>query len=463
MNQQWPSLADLPDDAEAPDARVSNFDAETATAGDLVLFGLQIARSGDLHQAAEIFANAILKDAEMAEAYEALSTVLVPLGQVEFAAHAKAKAIVLGYNSASSWEMLGDMLQSLGKFPDAAEAFKSALELGENPSSRMKLEAVLDRGSDARTDRHLDSAAAATGLEFLSVASIPPAWRRVSIVTISPEGNPHTAAFDDLVTAFESGLNSLGIDVERRKNIFDPRGVNLLFGAHLIGSQGMAQRVPPNSVIVNLEQIKGFDVAAQPVYLGLLRRLPVWDYSHRNIEALRDLTHSSLIRHVGIGYVQSMTRSVGASEQATDVLFYGSVNPRRAAVLQALTNAGLKVEHLFSVYGEDRDRAIARAKVVLNVHFHEDSIHEIVRTSYLLANRKAVVTECGPATEIEDDIRQAMLAVPYAGLVASCIMLVRDSARRHQLEEQGFQIFSKRSQSQMLRRAIAATAIPGVC
>ena len=95
------------------------------------------------------------------------------------------------------------------------------------------------------------------------------------------------------------------------------------------------------------------------------------------------------------------------------MLFYGSLNSRRQAVLENLRLAGLKVVHLFGVYGEERDAAIANAKVVLNLHYYEDSIHELVRTSYLLANKKAVVSEAGPGTEIEDGIREAMVAVPY--------------------------------------------------
>jgi hypothetical protein len=98
------------------------------------------------------------------------------------------------------------------------------------------------------------------------------------------------------------------------------------------------------------------------------------------------------------------------------------------------------VKHLFSVYGSERDAAIADAKIVLNMHFYEDSIHEIVRTSYLLANSKAVVSECGPDTEIDDDIRQAMVAVPYRDIVQSCVALINDEPRRRALERKAFEI-----------------------
>ena len=115
---------------------------------------------------------------------------------------------------------------------------------------------------------------------------------------------------------------------------------------------------------------------------------------------------------------------------------------------------------LYGVYGAERDRAIAEAKVVLNVHFYEDSIHEIVRTSHLLANGKAVVCECNPATEIDEDIRQAVVARPYGELVEACVALLADEPRRREVERQGLEIFSRRCQAAMLAEAIAATSPP---
>ncbi len=64
-------------------------------------------------------------------------------------------------------------------------------------------------------------------------------------------------------------------------------------------------------------------------------------------------------------------------------------------------------------HGRARDELISRAKVVLNVHFYPTAIFEIVRVSYLLANRKAVVGECGPSTEIDTDIREAIAPANY--------------------------------------------------
>ncbi|MBS0235234.1 MAG: tetratricopeptide repeat protein [Proteobacteria bacterium] len=470
MNQQWPSLADLPDDGDVPPSGLPAFDPTAASADELLFTGLQIARSGALPEAAEIFAKAILKAPESAEAYEALATVLVPLGKLEFASRAKAKAISLGYNSAASWDMLGDMLVGLGKFDDAAEAFQTSLDLDSSSAEvRMKRQAAVLRStkgdSPASPAPRAPRAIADAGLfgpEFLSDAAVPPAWRRVNVVTIDPDRNPHSAAFEDLASSLENALRALGIQAERRSNSLGASGVNLVLGAHLIDSSDLADRIPWNTVIINLEQLNGFDVRSRPVYLSLLSRLAVWDYSVRNIDALRRITQNPYVRHFSVGYTPAMTQNLDAPEQPVDVLFYGSINARREAVLKALTAADLNVKHLFSVYGAARDQAIAEAKVILNMHFYEDSIHEIVRTSYLLANGKAVVTECGPQTEIDEDIRQAMVSVPYSDLVGSCVALVSDEPRRQALERRAFEIFSRRDQTKILRETIAATVIPAL-
>ena len=62
--------------------------------------------------------------------------------------------------------------------------------------------------------------------------------------------------------------------------------------------------------------------------------------------------------------------------------------------------------HPFNAYGGKRDALIARAKVVLNIHYYAAQVFEIVRVSYLLANSKAVVTEIGPDTDLDETERR---------------------------------------------------------
>jgi tetratricopeptide (TPR) repeat protein len=430
--------------------------------------GLQNAKMGQLNAAADLLARSIIKNPLSADAHEALATVMLALDNVEFACKAKAKAVGLGYNSAADWELLGDMFVALGQPDDAAQAFGTALAL--NPTST-QLERKLRIAAEASSfslGRRNDTAPGLPNLADLALADeqktsgeVPAAWRRVNLITIEPSSDPHTAAFADLTSAFEAALQSLGITVHVRKNEVGLEGINLLFGGHLIAAQESADRIPNNTVIVNLEQLRGFNIGARPIYTSLLRRLAVWDYSPRNIQQIKTLMRNPHVSHFNIGYVPAMTRSL-ITPQTTDVLFYGSLNDRRAAILRGLRHAGINVKHLFSVYGEERDAAIADAKIVLNMHYYEDSIHEIVRTSYLLANAKAVVSECGPDTEIDDDIREALVAVPYKDIVENCVALLGDEPRRHAIEKKAFEIFAKRDQAALLRSAIATTTLPGI-
>jgi hypothetical protein len=459
-------------ESQDPDVSVTSQPAATqaldASADDLLQLGLQKARMGDLNAAADLLARSIMKNPQSADAHEALATVMLALDNVEFACKAKAKAVGLGYNSPADWELLGDMFVALAQPDDAAQAFGMALAL--NPTSvdlerKLRIAAAASSFAPAtRNDVPLglpDLGDLALTNEQETSSDIPAAWHRVNLITIEPSNDPHTAAFADLTSAFETALKALGIMVHVRKNEVSLEGVNLLFGGHLIASQESADRIPDNTVIVNLEQLRGFNIGTRPIYTSLLRRLAVWDYSPRNIQQIKTLIRNPNVSRFSIGYTPEMTRRL-AAPQTTDVLFYGSLNDRRAAILRGLRQAGLNVKHLFSVYGEERDAAIADAKIVLNMHYYEDSIHEIVRTSYLLANGKAVVSECGPDTEIDDDIREALVAVPYKDIITNCVALAGDEPRRQAVEKKAFEIFAKRDQAALLRRAIAATTLPGI-
>jgi tetratricopeptide (TPR) repeat protein len=448
---------DLLVDEAQPTARRS------LSALDLLQLGIENAKMGQLNAAADVLAQSILKDPLSADAHEVLATVLLALDNVEYACKAKAKAVGLGYNSPADWELLGDMFVALGQADDAAQAFGTALALqpAGSPELERKLRITAAASSFAASGSEVSDTQSSLAARTAIPSDIPSIWHSVNLITIEPAENPHTASFHDLVSSFDSALRTLGITVRHRKNEVGLEGVNLLIGAHLITSRESADRIPQNTVIVNLEQLRGFNIGARPIYTSLMRRLAVWDYSPRNIAQIKSLMHNPYVSRFRIGYTREMTRCLPQTP-TTDVLFYGSLNDRRTAVLKGLHEAGLNVKHLFSVYGSERDAAIADAKIVLNMHFYEDSLHEIGRTSYLLANSKAIVSECGPDTEIEDDIREAMIAVPYKDIAASCVALINDEPRRLALEKKAFEIFSKRDQAEMLHEAIVATTFPKI-
>jgi hypothetical protein len=114
----------------------------------------------------------------------------------------------------------------------------------------------------------------------------------------------------------------------------------------------------------------------------------------------------------------------------------------------------------FNAYGAERDAYIARAKVVLNLHYWEGNPFEALRVSYLLNNRACVVSEESDDPAFED-FRAGLAAAPYAGLVETCRRLVGDAAERARLSEAGYSLLRARPQHVLLDRALAELAASG--
>ncbi|MEN9796911.1 MAG: hypothetical protein RL653_607, partial [Pseudomonadota bacterium] len=135
----------------------------------------------------------------------------------------------------------------------------------------------------------------------------------------------------------------------------------------------------------------------------------------------------------------------------------GSLNPRRQAVLEALGETGAKVEALYGIYGEERDAAIARSKLVLNLHFFEARVFEAVRVSYLLGNGSVVVSETGASPEEEAAFARGVAFAPYEQLVPTCLRLLADAPARAALSAAGREIMAGRPITAALRAVLTET------
>jgi hypothetical protein len=142
--------------------------------------------------------------------------------------------------------------------------------------------------------------------------------------------------------------------------------------------------------------------------------------------------------------------------QDLDIAFVGSLNPRRSMALEAMQRQGLKVQAAAGVYGTERDALFARAKVVLNLHYHEAQVFEIVRVSYLLANRVCVVSEVGLDQRLEAPFARGVAFAPYGELVAACRYLVQRPDARRRIAGAGYDIFKAMPQAPMLAKALQA-------
>ncbi len=277
----------------------------------------------------------------------------------------------------------------------------------------------------------------------------------INLCRIAPPGYVHHRAFDEIVETLQHAIAALRHPVAVHWNALPDTGLNIVIGAHLLEAAA-AEALGPETVVYNFEEIERQTGWTRPETLRALRRTTVWDYSARNLELIAAFTGNPRLVHVPVGYVPALTRIPEADPQDIDVLFYGALNERRIRSLERVEARGLRVHRAFGVYGTERDALIARAKVVLNLHFHRARVLEIVRVSYLLANRKAVVCECDARTEILDDLRGGMRLAAYEDLPEACAELVPDAAARRACEEAGFERMSQRRADDLLRAPLAA-------
>lgn len=228
---------------------------------------------------------------------------------------------------------------------------------------------------------------------------------------------------------------------------------NVVLNAHRASQ--IHEDIPAGSIIYNLEHIIP---AANQVglfrsvieFLNTLKtgRFVLWDYQRGNVEYLRTL--GIKVRHIPFGYHPCFER-VTPVAQDIDVLFFGTLTPRRERVLNAIKRAGIQHKFVFQdglLYGSERDQLIARAKIIVNLHRIEKHPLEVVRINYLLANKCFVISERGN-DEVENmSYEDALVFVDYTDVVSTCIEYL--SKDREVIASRGREIIRARPMEQWL-------------
>ena len=191
---------------------------------------------------------------------------------------------------------------------------------------------------------------------------------------IEPPGYIHIQALAELRDSLDASLKDI--------DLYDEQGAVIILGAHLHKMIGRMMTTPAD-IIFNTE-VHGSPWFTKP-YLDLLANHQVWDYSTENIEWLEKQGIDA--EHCPIGYHPCLERIQRAGKQDIDVLFYGSMTPRREAIWKEVCAIpDIEAVHLFGIYGAERDALIVRSKIVLDLKAYDQSPRNDVRLSYLWAN-----------------------------------------------------------------------------
>jgi len=272
----------------------------------------------------------------------------------------------------------------------------------------------------------------------------------------------HWRCLEEVATGIGYSLSKLGHAVEYsfgRAPDFTSGGRFIIFNAHvLLPVLATGLPLPPDAIIYNAEQVPDGPIPTNQMwwfpYLALLRNRQVWDYSETNIERFRRRGVNN-VKHCRVGWYPNSGSCVEATFNDVSVLFVGSLNPRRAELIDRLHGLGIDVKHLFGLYGYQRDHWIARSKIVLNVHFYDKPIFEIFRVSHLLASKKCVVSEGGGCdSELEAFAANATKLVSYDEIPEACVRLLEVDEERKFWARTGYERFRQIDQVAEVERAL---------
>lgn len=230
---------------------------------------------------------------------------------------------------------------------------------------------------------------------------------RIHLSIVQPKGYVHSLGFLDQARYFRHQFRRMGAEVTIGKNRLRHDAVNFVFGAHLGFVPDLRNR--HSCIFVNLEQLGQGGAAVSPDYLQLLKTSAVVDYDADNIAAYA--SHPEDVMVVPFLYAPYLDQpdAIPLEQRPIDVLFIGSMNERRQAMIQAIESTGVQVSMFDgALYGPERDAYIRQAKAVFNAHFYESSRFEQARASLCLSQGTPVISErreqARPHAAFEDSV-----------------------------------------------------------
>ena len=127
------------------------------------------------------------------------------------------------------------------------------------------------------------------------------------------------------------------------------------------------------------------------------------------------------------------------------------MNNRREKIINSLLKKNIKVKSLFGVYGKNRDDWIGKSKLVLNLHFYDSKIFEIVRIFYLLINAIPVVSEIDENTKLNHNYLNGIRHSKYESIERNILNLLEDEKERQLIGLNGMNIIKKYPQINFTR------------
>jgi hypothetical protein len=256
----------------------------------------------------------------------------------------------------------------------------------------------------------------------------------IDVLELNPYA-PRPFVFTEICLCLRDSLRRAGVDSQHLHNHVsgDPLRWTLVPVPLAGWQQVVAGLDPARTLLFNLEQLGSDAPGADHAYVRALAGWAVADYNSHNLDWLRQANGCGQVAFE-LPLVPSPALAFAACEPvappSVDVLFYGSLNPRRDQALSALREAGLVVEVVQGAYAWELAPALRRAKLVLHVHFYETRRFPVARMLQPLAAGVPVVCEESVMTDGVPWCNSGIVFSAREHLPAACLALRDDPARR---------------------------------
>lgn len=225
--------------------------------------------------------------------------------------------------------------------------------------------------------------------------------RRVDILHVGGDDPSSYPVFEDVDKMIVNAFATQGIECKRVHKISDIACPTIVLGANRLPNEDMIRlSCIKDAIVFQFEQRESIWFK-NANYVHLLQSSMVMDYSKYNIEWTETLGIKSA--HCKMGFDESLYFSDIKTDKIYDVIFYGSLNERRANVLNQMRNMGLRVCYFFAKPYAERNERLTQSKLAIHIHYYESKIFPPLRVLPIIANAIPILVESGLDRDQEDE------------------------------------------------------------
>jgi hypothetical protein len=206
-----------------------------------------------------------------------------------------------------------------------------------------------------------------------------------------------------------------------------PKG-EFVLDAYLVVCPQMFISLPPGEKCIAFQMEQSVSSRwFTPAYLKTLENaLAVLDYAQTNLQFLEQrgigYPHTFLVPIGGFAgyrdYLQRHQLQAPGADAPCDVLFYGDVNAPRRQQLLAAIGERYQLRTVGNLFGPELHRALASARVVVNLHYYEGALLETTRIQECLSLGLPVVSETSTDQAEHTALEGAVHFVPVGNVAA---------------------------------------------